>query len=691
MTSKVRIFDYPGQDALVLGTRRPDGIDLDRPASFVLLGKGADTFTGTDITETLYAGRGHDTVELSGDAGFLTLGRGRDHVTIEGYADKINGGRGRDTVDFGDRELGNFDIRVEDRALVFSDPITGREMTILNVETFQFANDTYSLREIEALYGAGNADPVVNVLNGTQQVAVNNTDPSISVIWDRVVQEAVIEAGGGPTVAARAYAMMHTAIYDAWASYDATALRVSMDVDGDNAGLSAAARGGTDADIEKAMSYAATTVLLDLFPGQERLVRSVMEDRLGHSIGDDGSVAAAVGLDAAGDLLALRDDDGSNQANGYAAPAGAYTPVNTTPDERADIAAWTPEFNPIDSGRNLQSFLTPHWADVESFALAEDAAGNTDHSAHRPAPPEPFFTADYADATLNLDAGTITHDGRTFDVDRSLIGDVINPAFIAQAEEVVDYSANLTEEQKLIAEFAEDGPGTSFPPGTFMCFAQYVAARDDNDLGDDALLFMAMGNAMLDAAVATWEAKVFYDYARPVRVIRDLGELGLIGEFDADLGGYAIDAWAGPGLGTQRILATEFISYQRVTGEPSPPFAEYTSGHSAFSAAGAEVLRSFTDSDDFGATFTFPPGSTQFETGLPTDTIVLEFETFSEAADANGLSRLYGGIHFTDGDVNGRDLGTQVGGQAFDLAVALASGTAGTSDLPFWTPEPDMV
>ncbi|MDY7016465.1 MAG: calcium-binding protein, partial [Cyanobacteriota bacterium] len=144
---------------------------------------------------------------------------------------------------------------------------------------------------------------------------------------------------------------------------------------------------------------------------------------------------------------------------------------------------------------------------------------------------------------------------------------------------------------------------------------QFASARNNNSLDEDAQLFFALGNSVFDAGIATWESKVFYDYTRPVRAVRELGELGLIGEFDPALGGFAIEAWAGPDLGTQTILATNFITYQPPGGEPSPPFAEYVSGHSAFSAAGATVLELITGSDRFGGSVTFAPGESRWHSG----------------------------------------------------------------------------
>ena len=233
-----------------------------------------------------------------------------------------------------------------------------------------------------------------------------------------------------------------------------------------------------------------------------------------------------------------------------------------------------------------------------------------------------------------------------------------------------------------------------------MTFAQFVSARDDNSIDEDAQLFMAMGNAVMDAGIATWEAKVFYDYARPVRAIRDLGELGLIGEMGTDdvtgETGFVIEAWGGIdpdtgfGRGTQTILAENFVTFQLPGGNVSPPFAEYTSGHSAFSAAGATVLQLFTGSDAFGGQVTFDADSIIFEDGVPDVETTLAWDTFTEAADEAGLSRLYGGIHFNEGDINGRTVGVDVGTSAFENAQLFFNGLATDEDRPFYDPVFDI-
>ncbi len=54
----------------------------------------------------------------------------------------------------------------------------------------------------------------------TQLVTLNDATPTVSVLWDQAVQQAVINTSPGPTVASRAYGMLHTATYNAWSAYD---------------------------------------------------------------------------------------------------------------------------------------------------------------------------------------------------------------------------------------------------------------------------------------------------------------------------------------------------------------------------------------------------------------------------------------------------------------------------------------
>ena len=111
----------------------------------------------------------------------------------------------------------------------------------------------------------------------------------------------------------------------------------------------------------------------------------------------------------------------------------------------------------------------------------------------------------------------------------------------------------------------------------------------------------------------------------------------------------------------------------------TPPFGEYTSGHSAFSGAAQRVFYLFAGTDDFKVplSVTVIKGRSTIEPGLvPAKNLTLTFKSFSDAAISAGMSRRYGGIHFEPGDLNGRALGAQIGNQAWAKARTYFNGTA---------------
>jgi hypothetical protein len=218
-------------------------------------------------------------------------------------------------------------------------------------------------------------------------------------------------------------------------------------------------------------------------------------------------------------------------------------------------------------------------------------------------------------------------------------------------------SGGLTDEHKAIAEYWADGPGTETPCGHWCLLARQVSGRDGHGLDGDVKLLFALAGALLDASIACWDAKRTYDSVRPVTAVHFL------------FAGQEVSAWAGPGQGTRRIPGERWQPYLA-----TPPFAEHVSGHSTFSAAAATVLARFTGSDRFGARVTVPAGSSRIEAGTPAADVVLSWPTFSAAAEQAGRSRRYGGIHFRDGDLSGRALGTAVGVEAWEAASLLFAG-----------------
>jgi hypothetical protein len=113
------------------------------------------------------------------------------------------------------------------------------------------------------------------------------------------------------------------------------------------------------------------------------------------------------------------------------------------------------------------------------------------------------------------------------------------------------------------------------------------------------------------------------------------------------------------------MAGRDWQPYQPAT-MPTPPFPDYVSGHSAFSAAAAAILMRFTASDVFGMAVTLPAGSSQLEPGLtPKADVTLSWATFTDAADEAGLSRRLGGIHFRRADLAGRELGRKVAAEVW--------------------------
>jgi hypothetical protein len=234
----------------------------------------------------------------------------------------------------------------------------------------------------------------------------------------------------------------------------------------------------------------------------------------------------------------------------------------------------------------------------------------------------------------------------------------------AQARELIDLGASLTDRQKMIAEYWSDGPDSEQPPGHWLRFAEFVSARDRHTLDDDVKMFFVLSNAMLDAGIAAWDAKRAYDSVRPITAISVLFH------------GKSIRAWGGPGKGIVEIDGSDWIPYQAKTF-PTPPFPDFVSGHSAYGATAARILALWTGSDRFDDFVALPKGGSKIEPGItPREPIVLKWGTFTEAADEAGMSCRYGGIDFRRADLAGRTLGRAVADSAWAKAQRLFDGTA---------------
>jgi len=204
-------------------------------------------------------------------------------------------------------------------------------------------------------------------------------------------------------------------------------------------------------------------------------------------------------------------------------------------------------------------------------------------------------------------------------------------AFMRDAIEVYDTGRKLTDEQRNIAAFWDCNPYVMHvqghtmyatkkitPGGHWMGIVGLVARQANADAMRSAEAYARTAIAIADGFISVWDEKYRSAVIRPESVINK----------------YLDEGW-------EPLLQT-------------PPFPEYTSGHSGISTAAAQVL-----ADQFGPNVAFTD-STEAEFGLP----VRSFTSFEQAAAEAAISRLYGGIHYRraieQGVIQGRQVGRYV-------------------------------
>ncbi len=201
--------------------------------------------------------------------------------------------------------------------------------------------------------------------------------------------------------------------------------------------------------------------------------------------------------------------------------------------------------------------------------------------------------------------------------------------FYKMMKEVYDINKNLTSEQKLIAKYWDDNPfviehaghmmfGNKkiTPGGHWMGITAQVVKQTNADIVKTAQSFALTSIALFDGFISCWDEKYRSSYVRPVTVINELIDKN----------------WA-------PLLQT-------------PPFPEYTSGHSTITASAATVLTKL-----YGDNFAFEDSSDYHYIGLKR-----KFSSFQAAAAEASMSRVYGGIHYVLSVNTGSEQGKKVGG-----------------------------
>ncbi|HEY5691205.1 MAG TPA: vanadium-dependent haloperoxidase [Cyclobacteriaceae bacterium] len=234
--------------------------------------------------------------------------------------------------------------------------------------------------------------------------------------------------------------------------------------------------------------------------------------------------------------------------------------------------------------------IEPHWNEIRTFVL--DSADQ-----FSPAPPTKF------------------------DMDKK-------SKFFAETKEVYETGKNLSAEQSEIAAFWDCNPYVMnvhghvmfatkkiTPGGHWIGIVKIACLTENANLVESAEAYALTSITLADAFISCWDEKYRSNLIRPETVINK----------------YMDEEW-------QPLLQT-------------PPFPEYTSGHSVISSAASLALTEL-----FGDNFHFVD-STEVKYGLP----VRKFSSFYEASSEAAISRLYGGIHYRPAIENGLTQGRKVG------------------------------
>jgi hypothetical protein len=254
---------------------------------------------------------------------------------------------------------------------------------------------------------------------------VGQTD-NVALRWNEALLQGVRTSTIGPPAVARALAISHTCMFDAWAAYSATAIGTQI-----GASLRRPRTERTLANRQEAVSFAAYRAAADLFPANTSTVFDPLMETLGYDPANDTTDVtepAGIGNVACDAVLEFRHHDGANQLGdepGSQTPYSDYTsyvPANDPMDLTAEfdpatihhLDHWQPLTYLNAAGQKATPrFLVPQWNRVTPFALKSPAE-------------------------LRDPVGPAKAGSEKFDL---------------QAAEVLALSANLTDRRKMISEY----------------------------------------------------------------------------------------------------------------------------------------------------------------------------------------------------------------------------------------------
>ena len=451
----------------------------------------------------------------------------------------------------------------------------------------------------------------------------------VSLEADRVSHTNGRDVGTlGPTLSSRALAIVHLAMYDAYAgvSNDPTNLPPYLD-------LSSLPPPAPGASADAAVAAAAHATLSRLFPSQRPFFDLMLE-----GAGDTSNPGDAFGRAVAQQILADRAGDPDAGASGYvpSPDRGRHRPDPDNPG---------------------QGFHAPFYgAQCKGFAITK---------RHELAAP-PFDNPEYRKAL------------------REVRGKGIAPELMGTLPKVPeDIKARTVDETVVGIFWAYDGAsGIGTPPRLYNQIVRRVARARNNSVAENARLFAFVNVAMADAGILAWDQKYIHDLWRPVVGIREHDtSMGPTGVGNNDIDDDCQPDWLP--LGAPLTNATGKNPYKNFT----PPFPAYPSGHATFGAAALHITRRFygvADKDRKADTLlkdsTFVSeelnGVNKDNKGTVRPRHVRKFDGgLWQMIIENGRSRVFLGVHwvFDAFAVKGNgdpDLTQNVGGVSLGLTIA---------------------